>query len=128
MSRVRARNTLPELTVRSALHGMGFRFRLHSRDLPGKPDIVLPRYHKVIYVHGCFWHQHKGCLKAKRPRTNQDFWNAKLDRNIARDQENYRDLCLRDWECLIVWECQTLDSNDLVERLRSFLTESQPRS
>ena len=128
MSRVRARNTLPELTVRSALHGMGFRFRLHSRDLPGKPDIVLPRYRKVIYVHGCFWHQHRGCLKAKRPRTNEEFWNEKLDRNIARDQENYHDLVLRDWECLVIWECQTLDSNDLVERLRSFLIKQETKS
>ena len=92
MSRVRARDTQPEIIVRSTLHRLGFRFRLQRSNLPGKPDIVLPRFRTAIFVHGCFWHQHQGCPKSKRPKTNLQFWTAKLDRNIARDSENLASL------------------------------------
>ena len=121
MSRVRARDTQPELIVRSTLHRLGFRFRLHRSDLPGKPDIVLPKLRKVIFVHGCFWHQHQGCSRAKRPQTNRAFWNAKLDRNIARDLENYAALICQDWESLVVWECETRQLDRLIQKLTEFL-------
>ena len=128
MSRVKPRDTKPELIVRSMLHRLGFRFRLHRYDLPGKPDIVLPRLRKVILVHGCFWHQHQGCPKSQRPRTNIAFWNTKLDRNIARDLENYADLESQSWRCLVIWECETSQSERLVQRLIGFLGESQDPS
>ena len=121
MSSVRARDTQPEIIVRSTLHRLGFRFRLHRFDLPGKPDIVLPRLRKVIFVHGCFWHQHKGCSKAKRPHTNQEFWNVKLDRNIARDSENYADLASQSWGSFVIWECETRQSPRLIQRLIELL-------
>ena len=123
MARVGARDTQPEIIVRSTLHKMGFRFRLHRSDLPGKPDIVLPKLRKVIFVHGCFWHQHQGCSKAKRPQTNPAFWNAKLDRNIARDLENYADLTSQSWESFVIWECETRHSDRLIHRLMGFLGE-----
>ena len=122
MSSVRARDTQPEIIVRSTLHRLGFRFRLHRADLPGKPDIVLPRLGKVIFVHGCFWHQHQGCPKAKRPQTNPEFWNAKLDRNIARDLENYAGLASQSWESFVIWECETWQSARLAQRLMEFLS------
>ena len=121
MASVRARDTQPEIIVRSMLHKMGFRFRLHRYDLPGKPDIVLPKLRKVIFVHGCFWHQHQGCPKSKRPHTNRAFWNAKLDRNIARDLENYADLTSLSWESFVIWECETRQSDRLIQRLMGFL-------
>ncbi len=85
MSRVRSKNTKPELEVRSALHAMGYRFRLHRKDLPGKPDVVLPKYRTALFVHGCFWHQHPGCRKATLPKNNANFWREKLEGNVARD-------------------------------------------
>lgn len=126
MARIGARNTQPEIIVRSTLHKMGFRFRLHRSDLPGKPDIVLPKLRKVIFVHGCFWHQHQGCSKAKRPQTNSAFWNAKLDRNIARDLENYAALISQDWESLVIWECETRQLDPLKQRLTEFLAGVAP--
>jgi DNA mismatch endonuclease (patch repair protein) len=121
MSKVKSRDTQPEVIVRSTLHRLGFRFRLHRADLPGKPDIVLPRFRKLIFVNGCFWHQHQGCSRAKRPQTNVDFWNPKLDRNIARDLENNEGLASRSWESLIIWECETRQLDRLVQRLLAFL-------
>lgn len=121
MSRVRGRDTKPEILVRSFIFRMGFRFRLHRRDLPGTPDIVLPRHRKVIFVHGCFWHGHKGCPRSKRPTTNENFWNNKLDGNIKRDKQ-YR-LMLRKvgWKVLIVWECETKKPEKLLRKLERFL-------
>ena len=121
MSSVKPRDTKPELIVRSTLHGLGFRFRLHRDDLPGRPDIVLPRFGKVIFVHGCFWHQHQQCSRAQRPHTNRGFWNKKLDRNIARDLENYADLESQSWRYLVIWECETRQSERLARRLMQFL-------
>src|SRR5581483_1762553 len=106
MRRVRTRDTRPEVVVRSVLHRMGLRFRLHRSDLPGKPDIVLPRHRKVILVHGCFWHGHPGCRNAGRPTTNVAFWDEKLDSNIERDKKQVRLLRAAGWHVLVVWECE----------------------
>jgi DNA mismatch endonuclease (patch repair protein) len=105
MSRVRTKGTAPELVLRSALHSAGIRFRLHRKDLPGKPDIVLPKYKCVIFVHGCFWHHHEGCVKSKMPKTNAEFWQNKIQANVARDETNQNDLAKLGWQVLVVWEC-----------------------
>src|SRR5262249_35090501 len=116
----------PERVVRSALHDLGFRFRLHRKDLPGKPDIILPRHHKIILVHGCFWHGHPGCKAAGRPTTNAEFWNTKLDSNIQRDREQIRRLTELGWDVLVLWECETEKPEVLLDRLQSFLAERKP--
>ena len=123
MSRVRGGNTKPEIYVRSLLHNMGYRFRIARKDLPGKPDIVLPKYKTVIFVHGCFWHCHPGCKRASRPTTNVEFWNAKLDRNIERDKENERRLNEQGWRVCILWECELKDVKSLKSRLVHSLNE-----
>jgi DNA mismatch endonuclease, patch repair protein len=124
MAAVRTRDTAPELLVRRFLHAAGFRFRLHVRDLPGCPDIVLPKYQSVIFVHGCFWHQHSGCPKARLPATNYDFWKAKLESNVVRDS-SVRDLLLRQgWQVIVVWECSLRDPDQLdtlPSQIRSFV-------
>lgn len=104
MSRIRARNTKPEIVVRSLLHRMGFRFRLHVRDLPGKPDIVLPKYRAVIFVHGCFWHGHD-CPLYRLPATRPDFWQNKINRNQANDEKARMALLSAGWRVAVVWEC-----------------------
>ncbi|MCB9497436.1 MAG: DNA mismatch endonuclease Vsr [Fibrobacteria bacterium] len=106
MSRIRGRDTKPEIAVRSILHRMGYRFRLHGRDLPGSPDIVLPGRGTVVFVHGCFWHRHKRCKGATTPKTNVGFWTAKFEANVARDVSNRRDLRKLGWRVMTVWECQ----------------------
>ncbi len=121
MSRVGSKDTKPEKIVRSAVHREGFRFRLHRRDLPGTPDIVLPRHQKVIFVHGCFWHGHSGCSRSRRPTSNTEFWNGKLDKNIARDKSNKRKLRRLGWKVLVVWECETKAREKLHRKLRRFL-------
>ena len=105
MSRIRATNTRPELAVRSLLHRLGYRFRLHRSDLPGKPDIVLPKHKTVLFVHGCFWHRHANCRFASAPKSRTEFWNAKFARNIDRDVEIRRSLRRLGWKVIIVWEC-----------------------
>lgn len=106
MSQVRSKDTKPEIKVRSALHRAGFRFRLHAEDLPGKPDIVLPKYHSVVQVHGCFWHRHD-CKKGNQvPDTNRAFWQTKLERNEERDRTNREALQDQGWKVLTVWECE----------------------
>lgn len=112
MRRVRAKNTGPEMRVRSALHRSGYRFRLHKGDLPGKPDIVLPRYHTVIFVNGCFWHQHPGCRKATIPQNNRRFWKKKLTRTVERDEQNRAALRDLGWNIITIWECEMHDSFD----------------
>jgi DNA mismatch endonuclease (patch repair protein) len=123
MSRVRGRDTKPEMVVRSVVHRMGFRFRLHRRDLPGNPDVVLPRYHEVIFVHGCFWHGHRGCPRSKRPTTNEEFWSKKLDGNIKRDRRFRRVLRETGWKVLVVWECETRKPDKLLRKLERFLND-----
>ena len=106
MSRVSSKNTKPELYVRSFLHGQGLRFRIHRKDLPGKPDLVLPRYRTAIFVHGCFWHRHEGCSRATAPSTRIDFWNRKFSRNVERDSESQSALKQEGWNVLVIWECE----------------------
>ena len=106
MARIGAKNTKPEMLVRRKLHHLGFRFRLHSRELPGRPDIVLPKYRTVIFVHGCFWHRHAGCRRATTPKTNQAFWHSKFEANLARDLKTTQALELAGWKVLILWECE----------------------
>lgn len=106
MSRIRGRDTKPELIVRSLLHRMGFRFRVNSAELPGKPDIVLPKYRTVIFVHGCFWHRHAGCKRATMPSTRREFWEKKFRENTDRDTRNRRALKKGDWNVIVLWECE----------------------
>lgn len=105
MSRIRSRNTKPEIKVRSILHRMGYRFSLH-RKLPGSPDIVLPKYRTVIFVHGCFWHRHKGCRNASAPGTRPAFWQKKFTDNISRDEKNCAELKKLGWKVIVIWECE----------------------
>jgi DNA mismatch endonuclease (patch repair protein) len=127
MSRVKGRDTKPEILVRSFIFRMGFRFRLHRRDLPGTPDIVLPRHGKVIFVHGCYWHGHKSCPRSKRPTTNENFWNNKLDGNIKRDKRYRRELRQIGWKVLTVWECETKSPEKLLRKLERFLHDEQEK-
>lgn len=106
MSRIRSMDTSPELALRKALHALGLRFRLHDKRLPGKPDIVLPRFRTAIHVHGCFWHRHPDCKVATTPKSNTSFWQAKFHRNVERDLRNDAALASLGWRVLVVWECQ----------------------
>jgi DNA mismatch endonuclease, patch repair protein len=105
MGQIKTKGTAPELTLRSALHAAGFRFRLHHKGLPGTPDIVLPRYKCVIFVHGCFWHNHESCTKSTLPKTNLEFWQNKIAANVQRDKANQADLKRLGWKVLVAWEC-----------------------
>jgi DNA mismatch endonuclease (patch repair protein) len=107
MAAIRRKNTNPELRVRSLLHSMGFRFRLHRKDLPGTPDIVLPKYRLCIFVHGCYWHQHQGCKKATIPNTRKEFWQNKFKQNAKRDDNAKKELEKQGWNVCIIWECET---------------------
>lgn len=130
MSRVKSKNTKPELRVRSALHAMGYRFRLHRKDLPGNPDIVLPKHRMAVFVHGCFWHQHPGCRKATIPQNNREYWEKKLGRNVQRDERARRALAEQGWRGLTLWECEIpREEEALEERLRGELspTTTAPR-
>jgi len=121
MSRIRGRDTKPELAVRRAAHALGCRYRLHRRELPGSPDLVFPGRRKVVFVHGCYWHRHPGCRLAYQPKSNTEFWSAKFERNVARDRDAERRLREKGWEVLTVWQCQTTDAEGLSDRLRGFL-------
>lgn len=121
MSRIRGKDTRPELRVRSALHRLGYRFRLNRRDLPGKPDIVLPRHQTVIFVHGCFWHRHPGCRFAYTPKSRVEFWQTKFQRNVERHREVEEELQTLGWRVLVVWECETEVDDRLLERLAELL-------
>ncbi|WP_306152783.1 very short patch repair endonuclease [Roseovarius sp. MMSF_3281] len=121
MSRIRAKDTKPELIVRRILHSMGYRYRLHAPKLPGRPDIVFRPLRKVIFVHGCYWHRHPGCPKTTTPKTRQDFWQAKFERNVQRDRDVMKKLTEMGWSYLVVWECETIDADLLVRRLSTFL-------
>lgn len=121
MRAIRKKDTKPELLVRKRLHALGFRFRLHRRDLPGTPDIVLPRHRAAIQVHGCFWHQHPGCRHATTPLTRQDYWIPKLKRNVARDHDAAEALEALGWRLLILWECELGDGDALDARLHNFI-------
>lgn len=125
MSRIRGRDTKPEIFLRQGLHRRGFRFRLHRRDLPGRPDLTFPRYRTALFVHGCFWHGH-GCALCKAPATRPDFWMSKITRNVERDRQAIQELLTTRWRVLIVWECSMrghgrLLVNDLLDRCEAFI-------
>jgi len=118
MSRVKSKDTTPELAVRQTAHAMGLRFRLHRRDLIGTPDLVFPKHRVAIFVHGCFWHRHPGCKRATTPRTNVPFWLEKFQTNVTRDQRAQDILRADGWHVDVVWECETRDDASLQEHLR----------
>lgn len=118
MSRVGSKDTLPELVVRRLLHSMGLRFRLHRKDLPGRPDLILPKYQTAIFVHGCFWHRHPGCSKTSNPKSRPEFWQAKFYANVQRDARVVSSLEAIGWKVEVIWECETRDKVKLEKRLR----------
>ena len=123
MARIRTADTAPEIRVRRFLHSLGFRYRLHEKKLPGSPDIVLPKYRSVIFVHGCFWHSCPLCSKgSKRPKTNTEFWDKKLEQNKKRDGRNIEALIMERWIVYVVWECQTKSTESLSQALHGLLT------
>jgi DNA mismatch endonuclease, patch repair protein len=125
MSRIRGKDTKPEMIVRSLIHRMGFRFRLHRKDLPGKPDVVLPRHRKVILVHGCFWHLHRCRFGRVVPKTNTEFWQEKRQGTVARDKRNVKALREAEWKVLVLWECWTRNPEvELIPRLEKFFADS----
>lgn len=120
MSKIKGHDTKPELAVRSLLHRMGYRFTVHApnnRKLPGRPDIVLPKYNAVIFVHGCFWHRHKNCKIASTPKTRENYWQEKFAANVARDKRNTRKLRHSGWHVLVVWECEVAKEDKLAAKL-----------
>jgi DNA mismatch endonuclease (patch repair protein) len=123
MSHIGGKDTAPELRVRRLLHALGFRFRLHRSDLPGKPDIVLPRHRKIILIHGCFWHGHPGCHRAALPTTNAAFWQAKIGKNTERDRVALEGLRGLGWDVLVLWQCELGDLAQLTDRLHAFLRD-----
>jgi DNA mismatch endonuclease (patch repair protein) len=127
MAAVPQANSKPELAVRRMIHALGYRFRIHRRDLPGTPDIVLPRHRKVVFVHGCYWHRH-GCKKTTSPSSNSSFWEKKFAENRARDSWVVSELERLGWRSLVIWECQVARRDWLLDQLVSFLTEPQTES
>ncbi|MGH9515524.1 MAG: very short patch repair endonuclease [Terriglobales bacterium] len=121
MRRIKDKGTHPEMIVRSAVHRMGYRYRLHARDLPGRPDLVFPARKKIIEVRGCFWHQHVGCNEAHVPKTRIHYWRPKLTSNRKRDNKNVERLRALGWKVLVVWECEITDTKQLLRQLRRFL-------
>jgi DNA mismatch endonuclease, patch repair protein len=121
MRRIRSKDMRPELAVRSLVHKMGYRFRLHRKDLPGNPDLVFVSQRKVIFVHGCFWHSHEGCKSAHVPKSNLGYWGPKLKRNRARDAKSIAALKADGWKTLVIWECETHGKPTLKKRIRAFL-------
>ena len=121
MSRIRSTNTKPEVFVRSVLHKLGFRFRKNVKTLSGKPDIVLPKYKTVIFVHGCFWHQHEGCKRSTIPKSNIEYWKPKLQRNTERDIQHKLILDEAGWKVFVIWECETKKADDLKTKLKSII-------
>ena len=125
MSRVHGKDTSPEIRVRSIMHRAGYRYRLHVRDMPGRPDIVMPRYRIAAFVNGCFWHRHPGCRHASMPKTHMDYWKRKFDRNVKRDQESQDALRQEGWTVAVIWECQTRKRAELEKVLASILPARQ---
>ena len=122
MAAIKSKNTKPEIAVRQLLHSLGYRFRLHRKDLPGSPDIVLPKYKTVIFVHGCFWHRHEGCKYATNPKTRESFWNKKFEDNKKRDLEIKEKIKDIGWKSVIIWECEInkliKDSSEIINKLK----------
>jgi len=121
MSKIKAKDTVPELTVRSVLHKMGYRYRLHDKDLPSKPDIVLRKHKVIFFVNGCFWHQHPNCRRASMPKSNLNYWKPKLQRNVERFEEVAKLLKSKGWKVFVIWECQTKNIDSLSKILRDIM-------
>lgn len=121
MSRIKGKDTKPEIVVRALLHKMGYRFRLHRKDLPGKPDIILPKYKKIIFVHGCFWHRHKNCKFAYTPKSRVEFWENKFSRTIERDKLHQIQLKKKGWDVHVIWECEIKNISKLSIKINSIL-------
>lgn len=121
MARIRSKDTGPELRVRRAAHALGYRFRLHRKDLPGSPDLVFPKLRKVVFVHGCFWHRHRCCQDCSDPKSRQDYWLPKFARTVQRDSVAMRDLRKLGWQPYVIWDCETPDSGSLKAKLRALL-------
>lgn len=121
MSQIRDKNTKPEITVRSIVHRMGFRYSLHNKKLPGKPDLVLTRHKKIIFVHGCFWHMHHCRYGKVKPATNKKFWQNKRQGNVTRDRRNLKKLRNLGWKVLVIWECQIKKPEKLINKISNFL-------
>jgi DNA mismatch endonuclease (patch repair protein) len=122
MSRIRGQNTKPEIIVRKLCHSLGLRFRLHRKDLPGKPDLVFPKHKVALFVHGCFWHSHHCKYGAVRPKSNEEFWNKKRSRTVERDSENQESLHDKGWRVITIWECETKELAVLEDKLRQLFT------
>ncbi|HXP86473.1 MAG TPA: very short patch repair endonuclease [Bryobacteraceae bacterium] len=121
MRRIKSKDSTPELTVRRLVHRLGYRYRLHDHKLPGRPDLIFPGRRKIIFVHGCFWHQHKRCTLSHTPKSRQYYWQPKLERNTARDRAHRRTLATMGWKTLVIWECETKATSALSKRLQDFL-------
>lgn len=128
MRRIRSKDTAPEMIVRRLVHRMGYRFRLHRKDIAGKPDLAFPARRKVIFIHGCFWHQHPGCREGRPPKSNVDYWIPKLERNRQRDNVAHEQLAASGWDALVIWECETRESRTLMMTLRRFLGVRRQKS
>ena len=124
MGKIRSKDTSPELIVRKLTHSLGYRYRLHRKDLPGKPDLVFPSKKKVIFVHGCFWHQHKkpSCKIARLPKSNRDYWIPKLQKNVERDIQHRKSLKRMGWNSFVIWECETSNTERLEKNIEKFLS------
>ena len=121
MSRIRSKDSTPEMLVRRLVFKLGYRYRLHRANLPGKPDLVFPSRKKAVFVHGCFWHQHQGCREGRTPGSNETYWGPKLQRNVDRDRQHEAELRRLGWQVLVVWECQLRDSGTLAQEVGRFL-------
>lgn len=121
MSRIRSKDTTPEMVVRKVMHSLGYRYRLHKKSLPGYPDIYLKRHSTVVFIHGCFWHQHRNCRFATRPKSRVDFWLPKLKGNVERDERNLAILKSMGFRVLTIWECETRDTTQIIEKIKSFM-------
>lgn len=121
MSRIKGKDTKPEIIVRRLIHKMGIRFRLHRKELPGKPDIVLPRYNTIIFINGCFWHRHPNCQRSTIPSTNIEYWEHKLIGNIKKDEDNIRKLQSKGWKVLVIWECETKNQENLIHKIKEII-------
>lgn len=121
MRRVQSKNTSAEMSVRRIVYGMGYRYRLHRKDLPGKPDLVFASRKKILFVNGCFWHSHNACNRARIPIANRDYWAKKIQRNVERDASQHAALSAAGWQIFVVWECELRDATALRARIREFL-------